>query len=221
MAEKKGKALKELPLVELGFDENEEYGMGITAMSLVSDPAIKANFVAFSAKEKPEVKWKVEDEEKRIVMGPALIPNLPIYRRNEERGEYYQYMSKSTIEKLAYSYIKQGRQANSTLEHEVKLENVVMVETWIVKDPKKDKSYAYGMEYPQGTWMIAMKVNDDEVWNDFVKTGLVKGFSIEAMLGEVMKPEEQQAFSRRLDFQIETLVKIAKYQHERAQKSKK
>ena len=32
------------------------------------------------------------------------------------------------------------------------------------------------MDLPLGTWVGSVKVNNDEIWNEFVKTGVVKGF---------------------------------------------
>ena len=123
-------------------------------------------------------------------MGALLIPNKPIYRKNEE-GEYYIYFSKETIENASQLYLKQGNQNNSTLEHKHELNGLTLVESWIVEDKVHDKSRKYGLDVPIGTWMGTIKVNNDEIWNDYVKTGKVKGFSIEGFFADKIEASKQ------------------------------
>ena len=129
--------------------------------------------------------------------GALLIPNRPILRTNGEE-EYYIYFSKDTVQKASQLYLKNGNQNNSTLEHNHELSGLTLVESWIVEDEKYDKSRKYGLNVPVGTWMGTLKVNNDDVWNDYVKTGKVKGFSIEGYFADKMqKPkvdmEEEKA----------------------------
>ena len=112
-------------------------------------------------------------------MGPALIPNKKIYRRNELGDEYEIFFSEDTVRKASQLFLSRGNQNNSTLEHEYSLKGMSVVESWIVEDEKKDKSALYNLNMPKGTWMVSVKVNNEEVWEEFVKTGRVKGFSIE------------------------------------------
>ena len=119
-------------------------------------------------------------------MGALLVPNKPIYRRNGE-DEYYIYFSKDTVEKASQMYLMQGNQNNSTLEHQYELNGLSLVESWIVEDKTHDKSVKYGMDLPIGTWMGSVKVNNDKVWTEFVKTGKVKGFSIEGYFADKME----------------------------------
>ena len=119
--------------------------------------------------------------DKQLLVGPAMIPNQMIYRIDEE-GEYYVYFSEDTIEKIAYKYMERKYTDASNIEHNgyEPLEDVFVVESWLVKDPKRDKSLVYtGKEWPVGTWMVAMKVKNSEVWEEYVKSGKVKGFSVE------------------------------------------
>lgn len=162
-------------IVELIIDE-EAMLSGIEAISIVDRPAIEENFIALSKEEKVELA-KV-DEEKRILMGAALIPNKNIYRQNEE-GEYYIFFSDDTVRQASELFLMRGNQNKSTLEHQADLHGLSVVESWIIEDETHDKSRKYGMELPVGTWMVSMKVNNDEVWEDYVKTGRVSGFSIE------------------------------------------
>jgi hypothetical protein len=123
-------------------------------------------------------------------MGALLIPNKPIYRRNGE-DEYYIYFSKDTVLKASQMYLMKGNQNNSTLEHQYSLSGLSLVESWIVEDEVHDKSRKYGMEVPVGTWMGTVKVNNEQVWEEFVKTGKVKGFSIEGYFADKMeRPKE-------------------------------
>ena len=161
-------------IIELIIDE-EAFITGIQAISVVEQPAIEEDFIAL--KEEKKVELKSIDDEKRILMGAALIPNKPIYRRDGEE-EYYIYFSKDTVRKASELFFMSGNQSKATLEHQVDIEGLTAVESWIIEG-EQDKSRLYGMDLPVGTWMVSMKVNNDEIWNDWVKTGKVKGFSIE------------------------------------------
>ncbi len=163
-----------MQILELILDE-QQIASGIDAISIVQSPAIESNFIALS---KHKVEFKTLDSEKRILLGPALIPNKPIYRK-QDGMEFYCYFSRNTVKKASELYLQRGNQNQATLEHAVKIQGLCLVESWVKEDMEKDKSAMYGMTDPIGTWMVAMKVENDEVWNEYVKTGLVKGFSIE------------------------------------------
>ena len=180
-------------IVELVIDEEALYS-GIEAISIVDRPAIEENFIALSKEHKVEL--KEVDTEKRILMGAALVPNKNIYRQNEDE-EYYIYFSEDTVRKASELFLMRGNQNKSTLEHEAELNGLSVVESWIIEDETHDKSRKYDMDLPVGTWMVSMKVNNDDVWENYVKTGKVKGFSIEgyftdklAMSSEFVSEEE-------------------------------
>ena len=169
-------------IVELIIDEQDDQS-GIDAISVVMSPAIESNFIHLS---KHEVVLKEIDAEKRIIMGAALIPDKQIYRRNDKtKDEYYIYFSKATIRKASELFLMNANQNNSTLEHSQKLKGLSVVESWIIEG-ENDKSKNYGFDLPQGTWMISMKVNNDEIW-DKVKLGEVKGFSIEGYFADKLE----------------------------------
>lgn len=172
-----------MKIVELILNE-EELAHGIDAISIVSAPAIESNFIAL--KKQHEIKFTTADEDKRILMGPALIPDKPIYR-NQDGEEFYCYFSKGTVKRASELYLQRGNQSNATLEHELKIHGLSLVESWIKEDMEKDKSAIYGLNDPIGSWMIAMKVDNKKVWEEYVKTGLVKGFSIEGFFAEKSK----------------------------------
>lgn len=157
---------------------NEDEDKGIYALSVVEDPAMEQHFIALKKNE--PVKLAEVSTEQRILMGLALEPDKPIYR-NQGGDEFNIVFPKQTIKAAAHGFLKNGYQNNSTIEHETKLSGVSVVESWIIEDPDNDKSRAYGFEYPQGSWMVCMKVDNDELWNDYVKNGRVKGFSIDGL----------------------------------------
>ena len=172
-------------IVELILGDDEL--TGIEAISVVENPAIEEDFIALKNE---EVKLAEVDNDKRILMGALLIPNKPIYRRKGEE-EYYIYFSKETVEKASQLYLMNGNQSKATLEHQHTINGLTLVESWLVEDEVHDKSRKYGLNVPVGTWMGAVKVNNDEIWNNFVKTGKVKGFSIEGYFADKMeRPKE-------------------------------
>lgn len=163
-----------MQILELILDEMQ-MASGIDAISIVQSPAIESNFIALN---NHKVKFATVDSDKRILLGPALIPNKPIYRK-QDGMEFYCYFSRGTVRKASELYLQRGNQNQATLEHAVKIQGLCLVESWVKEDMEKDKSCMYGMTDPVGTWMVSMKVENEEVWQDYVKTGLVKGFSIE------------------------------------------
>lgn len=169
-----------MKIIELILDE-ESMANGIDAISIVSAPAIEENFIALNSQQ--EYKFATINDEKRLLLGPALIPNKPIYRRNGNE-EFYVYFSSKTIRKANELFFKRGNHTKATLEHEVNLQDTTIVESWLIDDPEMDKSKSYGYSLPKGTWMVSMKIDNDEIWNEYVKTGKVKGFSIEGYFAD-------------------------------------
>jgi hypothetical protein len=185
-------------IVELILDE-EEMLSGVQAISIVEYPAIESDFITLSKEQ--EIKLAEVDKEKRILMGPALIPNKTIFRKKED-DEYYIYFSKDTVRKASELFLTRGNQNKSTLEHSFELQGLSVVESWIVESDE-DKSKAYGFDVPEGTWMVSMKVYNDEVWEDYVKEGKVKGFSIEGYFADKVnmsaESEEEMEAQIKLD----------------------
>ena len=191
-----------MDIVELFIDENDEVS-GIEAVSIVENPAIEEDFIALKNQ---EFKFAEVNKEKRILMGAALIPNKPIYRKSGDK-DYYIYFSRDTVRKASELFFIRGNYNKSTLEHGKALSGLVAVESWLVEDPKKDKSAAYGMSMPKGTWMLSMKVQNDDVWNDYVKTGKVKGFSIEGYFADKLeRPNEPNKLAEWEEEEAEYLL---------------
>lgn len=156
--------------------DEEQIANGVDAISLVNDPAIESDFIALAME---RVEFATVDKEKRIVMGPVLIPEKHILRKDENGDPFNIYFTADTIRQTSELFLKRGYQNSATLEHNVKLQGVTVVESWIVENPEMDKSKHYKLNVPQGTWMASMKIDNDEIWSGYVKTGKVKGFSIE------------------------------------------
>ena len=190
-----------MTVIELIIDPKDEQS-GIDAVSVVESPAIEENFVALS---KHEVELKEVDKEKRILMGAALIPNKKIYRVNAKKEEYYIYFSEDTVRQAMELFFKNGNQSNATYEHKEAIKGMTVVESWLIDDPKSDKSQLYGFSLPKGTWMISMKVDNDEVWND-VKAGKVKGFSIEGYFADKLEMSLEQQKKNEIIEQLKNLL---------------
>ena len=194
-----------MKIIELILDEEQD-DIGVDAISIVESPAIESDFVALKNQ---EIKLAEVDKEKKILMGALLIPNKPIYRNGSE-GEYYIYFSKDTIVKASQMFLQNGNQSKSTLEHSKALNGLTLVESWLVEDDVMDKSRKYGLDVPVGTWMGSVKVNNDDVWNEYVKTNKVKGFSIEGYFADKMEaPKEaiEEQMAEQLLNQIKDIVK--------------
>jgi hypothetical protein len=190
-----------MKIVELIIDEKDKLS-GIDAVSVVQSPAIEENFIALN---KHEIELKEVDAEKRILMGAALIPDKQIFRRNEKE-EYYIFFSKDTVRQASELFLMNSNQNNATYEHDQKLKGLSVVESWIIEDSKTDKSRLYNFDLPVGTWMISMKVNNDDVWQD-VKDGKVKGFSIEGYFADKLEMSLQEQEEQEL---INKIVEILK-----------
>lgn len=171
-----------MKIIELVIDE-DNYNVGVEAISVVENPAIEVPFVALKDH---QLRLTIEDEEKRILLGPALIPNKQIYRADDDLGEYYIFFSQDTVRQASELFLKAGNQQNSSFEHQYKLDGMTVVESWIVEDSENDKANHHGYDLPKGTWMVSMKVDSDEVWAE-VKAGNIKGFSIEGHFADKLQ----------------------------------
>ena len=183
--------MEQLETIELFIDDLEE--TGIDAISLVEYPAIEENFVALS---KQKIELQTMDEDKRLVIGLALVPNKKIYRNN--RGfEYNITFSEQTVRKAAEKYLKSLKIHNATVEHEMEVQGVYLTESWIVEDTKKDKTALYGLNAPKGAWAVSMRIENDDVWEK-VKAGEYLGFSIEGVFTdkEQLSAQEVEAIDK-------------------------
>lgn len=156
--------------------ESETY-----AISIVESPAIEETLVALE--EQKEIKVQLANEEKHMLYSAVLVPDKPIYRRNEDGDEFYVEFTKESIEHMSQQFFKDYKQNEVTLDHETTASDVTVVESWLKSDLFKDKSVALGLNesLPIGTWFVGMKVNQIDVW-DRVKSGELRGFSVESLI---------------------------------------
>ena len=177
--------MTETKIVELIIqDENQE--LAIDAISLVTSPAIEQDFVFFG-KEKNNLTFAKVDEEKRMLVSPALIPNKNIFRHDPNTdSDYYVYFSKATVRKASELYLKHNNHHKATYQHQDRVSGILTVESWIIEDSKLDKSTLYGFSLPVGTWMVKLKIDNDEIWSK-IKDGELKGLSIEGYFTDKME----------------------------------
>jgi len=149
----------------------------------------------------PKLNFNYNDEKMEIT-GAAIVPNKLIIRTSASGEPYYVYFSEETIKKLAYKFMKEKRLDATNIEHSaVKATDTYVVESWIVEDEFDDKSYALGLKYPEGTWVITMKTDDPKVWTD-IKVGKYAGFSIEGYFEEKSIFSEDDAIVEKIKMLI-------------------
>lgn len=175
----------EYKIVELIIDKDNE-ALAIDAISLVTNPAIETDFVYLN-KQQNNLTLAAVDDEKRLVVSPALIPYKQIYRYDANTDtNYYVYFTADTVRKASEAYMKHQNTNNATIQHEDKVTGVHTVESWIVQDSEKDKTALYGFNLPVGTWAVSMRIENDEVWQR-IKSGELKGLSIEGYFVDKME----------------------------------
>jgi hypothetical protein len=164
----------DLPFIEFKLSDDVE---GLQAIAFVDAPAIGLNYQAFAPH-----KFEIINEEKRIVMGAAMIPDLPIYRR-DERGEYYAIFRKETIKALVQKLFKENKHNNFNEQHNAfKILDGVYIYQSFITDQELGILAPQGFEnVADGTWFIAAKVENDEAWSKVKEDGILKGFSVEGV----------------------------------------
>ena len=199
--------------VELLIDEDEL--TGIEAVSLVRFPAIEENFVYLSATQDKKMLFTT-DEEKQMLVGPALIPEKLIMRLDDNNEEYDVFFSKETVRHAMELFMQEARTNEHTLEHKSKINGVTVVESWIIEDQNKDKSALYGFNLPVGTWMLSVKVNNDEIWEQ-VKARDVRGFSIEGYFTDRLVEMQKGKICRNCPDDAQMLEELKKIMLEELQ----
>ena len=187
-------------------DDNEE--LSIDAISLVTSPAIEVDFVFFG-KDKHNLTFSKIDEEKRMLISPALIPNKQIFRYNPNTdSEYYVYFSKDTVRKASELYLKYNNHHKATYQHQDRVAGVLTVESWI-KEGDQDKSKMYGYDLPNGTWFVKMKIENNDLWEK-IKAGELKGLSIEGYFVDKMEKMSKTVTDEEIVEAYNELVKEGK-----------
>lgn len=187
-----------LPLYEIFIDESKE--SFVDAVALVDEPAIESNFFAISNEQK-NLTFSVGDVKKELV-GAAMIPDMHIFRKTENGEGYNVYFSKDTIRQIAQVFFKKGFQANINLSHSDVPANSFIFQSYIVDDALGISS-PKGLNLPDGSWVVGMKVTDDNTWNE-IKAGKLKGFSVEGLF-QMMESEIEQKHSKEKSEEKELL----------------
>lgn len=164
----------DLPIYKLMIDDSED--SGVTAIALVDKPAIELNWHTF----KEQYRFKA-DQERRIISGALMVADLPIYRNDSQYGEHYVMFTKDVIEKIVYKFAKQANHTSVNKMHQESLtaDGVYLFESFIIDKERGILTPKGYEELPDGSWFGSMKVENDEIWNDFIKNGVYKGFSVE------------------------------------------
>jgi hypothetical protein len=174
-------------LVELTVNELDK--TGIDVISFVEDPAIDIDFMFFN---KASIEnFSAIDNDKRIVVGAAMIPNQKITRLDASDEEYSVYFTEDTIRQCQELFHKRGNTKRTNINHNTNsiAKGVTVIESWIVENPSMDKSKHLGYkDIPRGSWFVSYKVDDNALWEK-VKAREVKGFSVEGLFKQEVKDE--------------------------------
>jgi hypothetical protein len=192
---------KNLPVFKLKIDETDT---GVDYVALVDHPAIERNWVAFA---KDKSRFQVSSELKRIVTGPLMIADLPIYRRSKEMGEYYAVFDAETIQAIVQRYFKNKYTDNVNINHESDkvVDGVFMFESFIIDRERGIKPPKGFDGVTDGSWFGSFKVDNEDVWNEFIQTGELRGFSIE---GDFLHEQVDNKPKSELEQLIEILEQI-------------
>ena len=173
---------KKLPIYKYVLKEGDELNFGVDGVALVDSPAIERTFVAFADQKQ---KFKISNEERHIITGPAMIADLPIYR-NDKMGEYYAVFDKETIQQSVFRFFKNGwnKVVNDMHDPTAKLGGVILFESIIIDSSRGINVPSGFADAPDGSWFVSYYVENDEVWQS-VKDGKFVGFSIEGYFDKV------------------------------------
>ena len=199
--------------VTVGDINDEDWGL--LAVSLVDFPAVEKNFIAFCEEPKRQRIAMKADEEQHVVTGVALLADTPIYRRNEELGEYYIVFEKDTIRQLVEKYSKDGLLNIINLQHDsdtYTADACVMVESYFV-DHERGIVPEEFKDVPDGSWIISFKVEDDDLWQKIKEShgeeGGLNGFSVEVVSGIERMRAAHMAAQQKVDEPIGDLESLA------------
>lgn len=177
----------EIPVYEMTLSE-EDKTKGHKILSLVSKPAMLINWVKFSENPEANVKFKIQDEEQRIIFGPVLIPDLPVIR--EENGiKYYLTIKPDTILKYAIRLAEERKSTTFDINHDQNIVNdVVMFEVVVTSKDRFPKAVGFE-DLPIGTMFASTKINNPETWEK-IKSGELNGYSIDANFSDFVPVED-------------------------------
>ena len=188
------------PVYEITFSDDDN--SGIRLVSLVKDPAIEVNGMFFN-KEMKDYGFK-NIKEKQMIVGPGMIPDMRIPRKDDDGDLYFVFFSKDTIKELVNKFNRNNTGKSINIEHSSTMAPAFISQNWIVEDSYYDKSKMYGFNLPVGSWFIECKVEDKEFWDKSVKEDGLFSFSIEGLLGQ--KPSNMNKIDLLTDDEITEII---------------
>lgn len=177
-----------LPVYKLKIKEDDNSPSSVEYVALVDQPAIEMNWMAFNK----QMRFAA-DPERRLIMGVLMVADMPIYRRDEKMGEFYVVFEKDEIYKIVQKFFRNGFTSNFNIMHDPKMktDGVYMIESFIVDSSRGVTAPKVFEGVSEGSWIATVKVDNEEIWNEYVKTGILKGFSVEGIFAsEYITSEE-------------------------------
>lgn len=189
----------ELPVYDLKISDIVTDEAEVSYVALVDKPAIQRDFLAFNDAEK--LQFTITNEEQRIISGPLMLADTPIYRNTQRIGEHYIKFTADTIKQIAIKFSKKGYHGNVNIMHspDMQVEGLVMFESFITDESRGIKPMAGFEDAPNGSWFGSFYVENDQVW-EAIKLGVVKGFSVEGIFNYTLPKKTAE----------ETLMELAK-----------
>lgn len=171
--------MEKLPFYKLVIDENDDNDSGVNYVALVDAPATDKVWMAFNK----HYQFKTSAPEKRIISGALMVANLPIYREDAQLGKYYVAFDKDTIFKIVRKFFRNGNTSNVNMMHDSKkkVDGVYMIESMLIDKQRGIVAPAGYGDLPDGSWFGSFRVDNQDIWDEFIKTGVFKGFSVEGL----------------------------------------
>jgi len=189
--------MDKLPIYKMTINDADD--SGVSYVALVDEPAIEVDWFAFNK----QIKFKASDPDRRIITGALMIADLPIYRNDPKIGEFMVQFDAPTIEKIVQKFFKNNNSNNVNEMHDTPIEGVYMYESFITDKDRGILAPKGFKNVPDGSWFGSYKVDNDDVWEDFIKTGEFKGFSVEGVFEmnpvKMRKDESSKDFNEWLD----------------------
>jgi hypothetical protein len=171
--------MNNLPIYKLSLSDDPE--SGVDYIALVDDPAIEKHFLAFSKQQELKLQFKATNPEKRVISGPLMIADMCIFRDDPQHGAHYVYFDSETIRQIIFRFFRKGLTSNINLMHlpDARPEGIFMFESFIIDSQRGVAGPGGFAPLPDGSWFGSFKIDNDLVWEHFIRTGEFKGFSVE------------------------------------------
>ena len=193
-------------ILELIINEEDE-DSGVEFISLVDQPATEKLWLKFNKQQPLNFKFKIQDEEKRIVSGYFMVADLPIPRLNDLNEKFFVVFKKDTINKIVNKFFKQGYSNKINLMHDQVTDGVYVIESLIIDNERGSIAPKEFEKVPNGSWWGSMRVENDEVWQ-LVKDGQLRGFSVEGLFGQDKSRNIQEKIIHKIRDVIANYKKI-------------